>query len=199
MDGFLSLPRFAKGGLAVLLAVALLGWAIVAYSAKRQHEDAKSLENALATLKSQGEREIRRWPRWLVSNSESPAADAELASSRQALAASREEKRALEAKLAELEADLSDVVDDAADRTAPGDAQSAVRQRCKREGVESEAAAGLRARLTEAMTALSARSATLQQRERELSRARAGVEAATAEIETLETGRDRAGYACASG
>ena len=57
MENFLSLPRSAKAGLAVLLAVALLGWGIVAYSSKRQHEDAKSLRQALATLDGKTETE----------------------------------------------------------------------------------------------------------------------------------------------
>ena len=92
MEGFLSLPRSAKGGLAVLLAVALLGWGIVAYSAKRQHEDARRLDNAIATLKSQKEREATAVAELASLNDRFAAAEAELSSNRDAMVASREVK-----------------------------------------------------------------------------------------------------------
>ena len=165
MESFLSLPRSAKGGIAVLLAVALLGWAIVAYSAKQQHEDARSLENTLATLKSKTDREETVLSDLQSLQERLDAAETELSTSRDAVAASQQEKDDLEARLAELEAEF-----------AATNVQS--------EGVSADAET-LRARLTRTMTALSARNATLQQRERDLARLEEDVEAAAAQIETL--------------
>lgn len=150
MDNFLSLPRFAKGGLAVLLAIALLGWAIVAYSAKQQHEITESRDTAIATLKSQGDREA------------------------QALAEVKLLGERLEAAEAELSAIPEPAPEPAAAAPSPDVAETA--------NTEIQT---LRGRLTDTMTALSARSATLQQHERDLARAQSEVETLTAEVEVL--------------
>ena len=110
MEGFLSLPRSAKGGLAVLLAVALLGWGIVAYSAKRQHEDARSLQSALATLGSMGEREAEAASELESLRQRLAATEGELTTSREAMAATRQEKSDIETRLGELEAARDDRV-----------------------------------------------------------------------------------------
>ena len=193
MEGFLSLPRFAKGGIAVLLAVALLGWAIVAYSAKRQHEDARSLENAVATLKSQGDREETALLERKSLEERLAAAEAELVGSQEALATGREEKSEIEAKLAELEAAFAEAGAPAEGTDGQGGALALLdRQRSTDEDGSGAGEAGmvdaetLRARLTETMTSLSAKNAMLQQRDRELARAEAAAEAAAADVEALE-------------
>ncbi|MEM8949072.1 MAG: OmpA family protein [Pseudomonadota bacterium] len=168
MESFLSLPRSAKGGLAVLLAVALLGWAIVAYSAKQQHEDARSLESTLATLKSQidGEQAVRS--ELLSAQERLAAAETELATSRDSALASQQEKGDLEAELAALKAEFAAMNEQTeSDSTGQSDGEA------------------LRARLTKTMTELSAKNATLQQRERELQRALERAEVAEANVETL--------------
>lgn len=149
MDNFLSLPRFAKGGLAVLLAVALLGWAIVAYSAKQQHEISEGRDTAIATLKSQGNREA------------------------EALA----EIELLEERLAAAEAELAAVPEPAPE--AAEDSSTSIA-----DGAAADLQT-LRGRLTSTMTMLSARSATLQQRERDLDRAEVDVAKLTTEVEGL--------------
>ncbi|MGI9501787.1 MAG: hypothetical protein ACR2RE_01855, partial [Geminicoccaceae bacterium] len=195
MEGFLSLPRFAKGGIAVLLAVALLGWAIVAYSAKRQHDDARSRDSAMSTLSSHADREQQILAELEGIKEQFDAAETELASSRDALATGREEKGELDARIAELEAEIA-AAGEAAEATS-GDSQVLALATPGGDGstddteqpalVDGET---LRARLTETMTALSAKNATLQQRERELARVQGHMEAAHAEIETLKAAAD---------
>ncbi|MGI9500618.1 MAG: OmpA family protein [Geminicoccaceae bacterium] len=201
MESFLSLPRSAKSGLAVLLAVALLGWAIVAYSAKRQHDGARSLENALATIKSQGEREEAALSERAGLEAERASleerlatAEADLSTSREAMAADRQEKSEIEARLTELEAELAEARELAENASGQGGALALVGDQ---EGTGDQGDAEkpsladtetLRARLTKTMTTLSAKNATLQQRERDLASALEKVEAADAEIQTLTAG-----------
>ncbi|MDH3661686.1 MAG: OmpA family protein [Alphaproteobacteria bacterium] len=196
MEGFLSLPRFAKGGIAVLLAVALLGWGIVAYSAKRQHEDARSLEQAIATLKSQGDREQTTLSEQTSLEERLAATEAELATSREALAAGREEKGAIEVRLVELEAALAAARKQPEGTPGQGGALALLGDRDVGDGrgdrqsalVDAET---LHTRLTKTMTSLSAKNATLQQRERDLARALARADAADSEIEELAARVDR--------
>lgn len=201
MEGFLSLPRFAKGGIAVLLAVALLGWAIVAYSAKRQHDDARSRDSAMTTLKSQADREQQVLAELEGIKEQFAAAETELASSREALAAGRDEKGGLDARIAELEAEIAAAGEaemaaaENAGEASSGDSQALAlaapgdgREQATGDAEQPTMVDGetLRTRLTETMTALSAKNATLQQRERELARVQADMETASADIETLK-------------
>ncbi len=202
MDSFLSLPRFAKGGLAVLLAVALLGWAIVAYSAKQQHEIAESRDTAIATLKSQGDREanalaevkllgerleaaeaeLAAVPESASEPVEAPAADVaegattEVQTLRERLTGTMTTLSARSATLQQRERDLAHAQTEVANLTTEVEGLT----------VASEERDVLRGRLTETMTKLSATSATLQQRDRALEKALAEAEAAAAEIEQLE-------------
>ncbi len=189
MESFLSLPRSAKTGLAVLLAVALLGWGIVAYSSKSQHENAKSLQQALATLdgKTQAEQTVKV---------EFEDLNARLASAETDLSASVQDKAALEDQVSKLETDLSEreaAVTDLEENLAnlrSGDSGSGeTAQALGLVGGQNADVdmATLRDRLTKARTALSARSATLVQRDRELEQARADIDAAKADIEGLQT------------
>ena len=194
MEGFLSLPRFAKGGIAVLLAVALLGWAIVAYSAKRQHEDARSRDSAMTTLKGQADREQQALAELESIKEQFAAAEAELVSTREAVTAGREEKGELDARIAELEAEIAAAIEAAETASEDSQALSLAAPTDNDEEAPSDAeqptlvdSETLRTRLTETMTALSAKNATLQQRERELVSAQSDMEAALAEIETLKS------------
>ncbi|MEM7041392.1 MAG: OmpA family protein [Pseudomonadota bacterium] len=191
MEGFLSLPRSAKGGLAVLLAVALLGWGIVAYSAKRQHDDTRSLQNALATLDGQSDREAEATAELESLQQRLTAAEGELATSRDAVATSQQAKSDIEAALAEREAELAAVQEQLEAASTEGGALTLLDAE---QGGDQSASAGsetLRARLTESMTSLSAAKAMLQQKERELSKAQAAAEAAAAEIETLQAAAEQ--------
>ncbi len=183
MESFLSLPRSAKGGIAVLLAVALLGWAIVAYSAKQQHEDARNFENSLVTLKSTEDREKTALSELQSLEERLSAAETELATSRDAVAAGQQEKSDLEAKLAEFAA-LSAQSEGASDQGASDQAATDTAVKAAGEGASTDADT-LRARLTKTMTALSAKNATLQQRERDLARAQESAESAEVKIQTL--------------
>lgn len=189
MESFLSLPRSAKAGLAVLLAVALLGWGIVAYSSKRQHEDAKSLQQALATLdgKTESEQTVTAELESLRARLETAEAD---------LSATMNEKTALEDQIGQLETDLgeketavTDLEESLAARKADGDASTGTNQALGLVGDQGSDVdvATLRERLTNARTALSARSATLAQRDRELERTRADLEVANADIAALQS------------
>lgn len=185
MEGFLSLPRSAKAGLAVLLAVALLGWGIVAYSSKRQHEDTKSLRQALATLDSKTETEQ-------TVTAELDGIRERLTLAETDLSTTRDDKVALEDQVNLLEADLGqrdDVVSDLTERlaalqTSDGGADG-TDQALGLVGEQGVDVATLRERLTKARTTLSARSATLVQRDRELESTKADHETAMAEIERL--------------
>lgn len=183
MEGFLSLPRSAKGGLAVLLAVALLGWAIVAYSAKRQHDDAQSRDQAIATLKSQEDQEKTAFLELESIQERLQAAETELATSQQAVATSHQEKSEIEARFANLQGELDAL------RLQPGetasDAESGDDGRTISTQPGSADAETLRARLTDTMTSLSAKNAMLQQRERALAKAEEANQAAMNEIESL--------------
>ena len=192
MEGFLSLPRSAKGGLAVLLAVALLGWAIVAYSAKRQHADAKSRDHAIATLKSQEDESKNALAELETTRERLQATKAELETSQQAVAASHQEKNEIEARFADLKAELDDLRLQPDTASGSGQAQALFRRGSDAEAATDTDQAGpvdvetLRTRLTDSMTALSAKTATLQQKERDLSRAQTAAEEAAAQIESLE-------------
>ncbi len=188
MESFLSLPRSAKAGLAVLLAVALLGWGIVAYSSKRQHEDARSLQQAVATLDSKAEVE-------LALTGELEEISAQLAAAEASLSNTMEDKTGLEAKVGQLETDISEretAIADLEERLASLQADvGALAEGDQALGLVGNQPANvdiatLRERLTKASTALSARSATLQQRDRELERVRTDYEAATTRIQELE-------------
>lgn len=183
MESFLSLPRSAKGGIAVLLVVALLGWAIVAYSAKQQHEDARNFENSLVTLKSTEDREKTALSELQSLEERLSAAETELATSRDAVTAGQQEKSDLEAKLAEFAA-LSAQSEGALDQGASDQGASDNAVKAAGEGASTDADT-LRARLTKTMTALSAKNATLQQRERDLARAQESAESAEVKIQTL--------------
>ncbi|MEL6963086.1 MAG: hypothetical protein AAFO01_10045 [Pseudomonadota bacterium] len=198
MDNFLSLPRFAKGGLAVLLAVALLGWAIVAYSAKQQHEISQGRDTAIATLKSQGDREAEALAEIKLLEERLQAAETELATLPEAVEDSPTSQteeaapdlqtlrgqltdttnvlNARSAALQERERDLEKAQADVAALTTEVEGLTAV----------SEQRDVLRGRLTDTMTKLSAANATLQQRDRELAKALTEAEAAASEIEQLE-------------
>ena len=189
MESLLSLPRSAKAGLTVLLAVALLGWAIVAYSAKRQHDDARSLRNAVATIRGQEEQtqttlaDIQRLEERLA------ATEAELSASREAALASQQEKSDVEAALAELEAELEEAKVGAVAESGnaeDGDRALGLIGDGQDEPGDASEADPVRARLTKLMTKLSAESATLRQRERDLARLKEDKQAAEAEIEALE-------------
>jgi len=187
------LPRFAKGGIAVLLAVALLGWAIVAYSAKRQHDDVRSRDSALATLKGQADSEGQALVELQTIKEQFAVAETELASSREAVAASRDEKSDLDAKLAELEAELEALRETSGDTSGNGEALALLKTEDGTDEASADAepsalvdAETLRARLTKTMTALSAKNAMLQQRDRDLERTQAEAEAAATEIETMK-------------
>ncbi|MGI9507862.1 MAG: OmpA family protein [Geminicoccaceae bacterium] len=188
MEGFLSLPRAAKGGLAVLLAVALLGWGIVAYSAKRQHEDARSLENAIATLKSREDHDA-------VAASELESLKERFETTEADLAASRDEKSDLEAKLAKVEAERSEEREAASaaggalalfegkageDEARDGDAAGRDAEKAPASKVEA-----LRSRLTGAMTDLSAKTAMLEQRDRQLAQLKAEYEMSLEGVRTI--------------
>ena len=191
MESFLSLPRSAKTGLAVLLAVALLGWGIVAYSSKRQHEDAKSLQQALATIDGKNEAEQ-------TIAGELEDARTRLAATETDLSSTIEARNELEGKISQLEADLDDreqAIFDLNDQIAALDVEGgeapASGQQLGLLGNQQAGAvdvATLRDRLTTARTTLSARSATLAQRDRELEQAKAGFEEAEAKIASLEEG-----------
>ncbi len=188
MEGFLSLPRSAKAGLAVLLAVALLGWGIVAYSSKRQHENARNLQQALATLDGKTDAEQNALAELSGIRDQLTAAETDLF-------ATLKDKTALENQISQLETDLgarekavSDLTErlDALDSAgADADGPEQALGLAGEQGSNIDVAM-LRERLTKARTALSARSATLEQRNRELERARADNEAATARVAMLE-------------
>ncbi len=194
MESFLSLQRSAKAGLAVLLAVALLGWGIVAYSSKRQHENARTLQEALTTLESDAEAK--------------QAMAVELAELRENLAAAeaglstrQQEKTKIQAQLAQIEADLqnrnealaeleAELVALRADREASPSETAPLGVMGAETGVadvaDSDDVATLRDRLNATMARLSASAATLAQRDRELAATKADHEAAADRIETLE-------------
>ncbi len=198
MDNFLSLPRFAKGGLAVLLAVALLGWAIVAYSAKQQHEISQGRDTAIATLKNQGDREAEALAEIKLLEERLQAAETELAALPEAVEDSPT------SQTEEATPDLQTLRGQLTDTTNVLNARSAALQERERDlekaqadvaalttEVEGLAAVSeqrdvLRGRLTDTMTKLSAANATLQQRDRELAKALTEAEAAASEIKQLE-------------
>ena len=197
MESFLSLPRSAKTGLAVLLAVALLGWGIVAYSSKSQHENAASLQQALATLddKAQVEQAVK---------AELDDLNARLAAVETDLSATMSDKMVLQDQVSRLETDLGvreAAVADLEERLASLKTESEASGATAETQATSEAqalrlvgdqgadvdVATLRERLTKARTSLSARSATLAQRDRELEKTRTDLDAANATIETLQS------------
>ena len=191
MESFLSLPRSAKAGLAVLLAVALLGWGIVAYSSKRQHEDAKSLQQALATIDGKNEAEQ-------TIAGELEDARTRLAATETDLSSTIEARNELEGKISQLEADLDEreqAISDLSNQIAAIDVEGGEALASGQQlGLLGNQQAGvvdvatLRERLTTARTTLSARSATLAQRDRELEQAKADFEEAEAKIASLEEG-----------
>lgn len=190
MESFLSLPRSAKAGLAVLLAVALLGWGIVAYSSKRQHEGSRSLQQALATIDGKAEAEE-------TIAGELEDARTRLATAETDLSSTIEARSELEGKISQLEADLDErekAITDLTDRiaaldTEEGQSPSTTGQQLGLLGNQQTAdvdIATLRERLTIARTTLSARSATLAQRDRKLEQAQADFETANEKIASLE-------------
>ncbi|MGI9451528.1 MAG: OmpA family protein [Geminicoccaceae bacterium] len=191
MESFLSLPRSAKTGLAVLLAVALLGWGIVAYSSKSQHEDAGSLQQALATIdtKNQTEQAVK---------TELEDLNTRLAAAETDLSTTMKDKMALEDQVGQLETDLGvreAAVADLEERLASIKTESGASGTTTQaqalgliggQGADVDAAT-LRDRLTKARTSLSARSATLAQRDRQLAQTKVDLDAAKADIETIQS------------
>lgn len=188
MESFLSLPRSAKTGLAVLLAVALLGWGIVAYSSKRQHEGSRSLQQALVTLDQNAEAEQ-------AASAELDQFRQQLTTAENELSATMQDKAELQDQINGLQSDLSkreNVVAElteqlerlqASTNTAEGNERTLGLSGAEGANVDI---ATLRERLTKARTALSARNATLAQRDRELEKTIADHEAAIDKIATLE-------------
>jgi outer membrane protein OmpA-like peptidoglycan-associated protein len=205
MDSFLSLPRFAKGGLAVLLAIALLGWAIVAYSAKQQQEIAETRDTAMATLASQGDREAEAQAQILLLGERLEAAEAELAAPPEPTPEPVEPTTpdvtdTETSELQTLRGRLTDTMTTLSARSATLQQRERDLARAQAEVAElttdvegltvaSEERDVLRGRLTETMTKLSAASATLRQRDRALDAALADAEATAAEIEQLEAAK----------
>ncbi|MGI9491831.1 MAG: OmpA family protein [Geminicoccaceae bacterium] len=188
MESFLSLPRSAKTGLAVLLAVALLGWGIVAYSSKSQHENSKSLQQALATIdgKNQAEQTVK---------AELDDLSARLAAAEADLSTTVKDKATLEDQVTQLETDLgkreaafADLENHLASLKAEGGSGATTEALglIGSQGADVDVAT-LRERLTKAKTSLSARTATLAQRDRQLEKTKAELEAVEANIENLQS------------
>jgi len=189
MESFLSLPRFAKTGLAVLLAVALLGWGIVAYSSKSQHEDAKSLQQALAALdgKTQAEQSVKVELEDIQARL--AAADTDLLATVQDKATLEDQVTQLETDLGEREATVTDLEERLASLRSDDNASSETTKALGLVGAQGADVdvATLRERLTKARTALSARSATLGQRDRELEQIKVELDTANADIGDLQS------------